>query len=182
MTLSSPLTSHLSNIPCPCLVPQRTPTQVIPCPSSLIPSPERSVSRWKALTTQLLRNHQQRQIHKAASTQTPRYKRGGRSPVVRVPMLVGIYGAVEATTCFWKGEGGLALGVAAVLFTTIVGLWGSRCGAGALRELGGESASPGRSKPSSAQLLQRLFHSIKRRDMHPIYSSCYMQEGGHKPS
>lgn len=41
-------------------------------------------------------------------------KMGGRSPAVLVHMLVGIYGHVEATMSLWKGEGGLALGAAAV--------------------------------------------------------------------
>lgn len=104
--------SPLPNIPCPCPLPQSTPTQVTPVPA--LSHPKRLLSHRKALITQLQSNHQQRQLHKAASTQTSSYERGGRSPAVQVHTLVGIYGDMEAITCLWKGEGGLALGVAAV--------------------------------------------------------------------
>lgn len=36
------------------------------------------------------------------------------------------------------------------------------------------SATPGWSKPCSAKLPSCLFHPTRQRNMHPVYSSCYM--------
>lgn len=87
----------------------------------------------------------------------------------QVDMLVGIYGDVKATTCLWQGECWSALGIAWCCSSLYQDCEDLDVEPGLCMSWEVSIGSPGRSRPSSAQLPQHLFHPIKQRNMYPIY-------------